>query len=144
MATASAGKISKAAHGARRATGGGPGKAPGKATGRTAHKRPSARAARLAALIAELENAVEAVGIRVRRERLMREVGYHARSGLCRVEGEPILFIDHDLSPDDEIELLALTLSGKDLADVDISPEARRLLARAPQEAVVDKEQPRP
>ena len=68
-------------------------------------KRPSARAARLAALIAELENAAEAVGIRVRRERLMREVGYHARSGLCRVGGEEILFLDHDLSPDDEIEL---------------------------------------
>lgn len=95
-------------------------------------KRPSARAARLAALIAELENAVEAVGIRVRRERLMREVGYHARSGLCRVGDEEILFVDHDLTPDDEIELLALTLSGRDLSVVEMSPEAQRLLARAP------------
>src|ERR1044071_6861255 len=84
----------------------------GRATSSTATpKRPSARAARLAALIAELENAGEAVGIRVRRERLMREAGYHARSGLCRVDGEEILFVDHDLTPDDEIELLALTLS---------------------------------
>lgn len=107
-------------------------------------KRPSARAARLAALIAELENAVEAVGIKVRRERLMREVGYHARSGLCRVEGEELLFIDHDLTPDDEIELLALTLSGRDLSAVEMSPEAQRLLARAPQPVDVDKHQPRP
>jgi hypothetical protein len=107
-------------------------------------KRPSARAARLAALIAELENAVETVGIRVRRERLMREVGYHARSGLCRVEGEEILFVDHDLTPDDEIELLALTLSGRDLGAVEMSPEARRLLVQAPLGDQVDKHQPRP
>lgn len=107
-------------------------------------KRPSARAARLAALIAELENAACAIGIRVRRERLMREVGYHARSGLCRVDGQEVLFVDHDLSPDDEIELLALTLEGRDLSGVDISPEARRLLARAPRDAVVDKEPRRP
>jgi len=106
-------------------------------------KRPSARAARLAALIAELENAVETVGVRVRRERLMREVGYHARSGLCRVEGEEILFVDHDLTPDDEIELLALTLSGRDLGSVEMSPEARRLLVQAPLGDQVDKHQPR-
>jgi len=119
---------------------------PGRATGTAAAapKRPSARAARLAALIEELENAACAVGIRVRRERLMREVGYHARSGLCRVGGEEVLFVDHDLSPDDEIELLALTLEGRDLSALDISPEARRLLARAPREAVVDKEPRRP
>lgn len=107
-------------------------------------KRPSARAARLAALIAELENAVEAVGIRVRRERLMREVGYHVRSGLCRVEGEEVLFLDHDLGPDDAIELLAVVLSERDLSAVEMSPEARRLLARAPAPEQVDKPEPRP
>jgi hypothetical protein len=113
-------------------------------TGPSTPKRPSARAARLAALIAELENAAEAVGVRVRRERLMREVGYHARSGLCRVDGEEILFVDHDLTPDDEIELLALTLSGRDLSAVEMSPEARRLLVHAPSGDEVDKHQPRP
>jgi hypothetical protein len=107
-------------------------------------KRPSARAARLAALIAELENAVEAIGVRVRRERLMREVGYHVRSGLCRVDGEEVLFLDHDLSPDDEIELLAVLLSERDLSAVEMSPEARRLLARAPSAQQVDKPEPRP
>ena len=107
-------------------------------------KRPSARAARLAALIAELENAVESIGIKVRRERLMREVGYHVRSGLCRVEGEEVLFLDHDLSPDDEIELLAVLLSERDLSAVEMSPEARRLLARAPSAQQVDKQEPRP
>lgn len=107
-------------------------------------KRPSARAARLAALIAELENAVEAIGIRVRRERLMREVGYHARSGLCRVGGEEVLFLDHDLPPDDEIELLAVVLADRDLSAVEMSPEALRLIARVPQPAHVDKAEPRP
>lgn len=107
-------------------------------------KRPSARAARLAALIAELENAVEAIGIRVRRERLMREVGYHARSGLCRVGGEEILFLDHDLSVEDEIELLAVVLADRDLSAVEMSPEALRLIARVPQQEHVDKAEPRP
>ena len=107
-------------------------------------KRPSARAARLAALIAELENAVETLGVRVRRERLMREVGYHARSGLCRVAGEEVLFLDHDLSPDDEIELLAVVLADRDLSAVEMSPEALRLIARVPQPAHVDKAEPRP
>jgi len=107
-------------------------------------KRPSARAARLAALIAELENAVEALGIRVRRERLMREVGYHARSGLCRVGGEEVLFLDHDLSPDDEIELLAVVLADRDVSAVEMSPEALRLIARVPRPEHVDKAEPRP
>jgi hypothetical protein len=116
----------------------------GRAAASASPKRPSARAARLAALIAELENAVEAVGIRVRRERLMREVGYHARSGLCRVGGEEILFLDHDLGPDDEIDLLAVVLGDRDLSGVEMSPEAQRLLARAPSPDQVDKPQPRP
>ena len=120
------------------------GRRTGRGTAPATPKRPSARAARLAALIAELENAVEAVGIKVRRERLMREAGYHARSGLCRVEGEEILFVDHDLTPDDEIELLAVVLSGRDLAAVEMSPEASRLLVRAPSTAEVDKPEPRP
>jgi hypothetical protein len=110
----------------------------------TTPKRPSARAARLTALIAELENAVEALGIRVRRERLIREVGYHARSGLCRVGGEEILFLDHDLLPDDEIELLAVLLADRDLSAVEMSPEALRLIARVPQPEHVDKAEPRP
>lgn len=116
----------------------------GRGAGSASPKRPSARAARLAALIAELENAVEAIGIRVRRERLMREVGYHARSGLCRVGAEEILFLDHDLSPDDEIELLAVVLGDRDLSAVEMSPEAQRLLVRAPRPDQVDKPQPRP
>lgn len=115
-----------------------------RAGGAATPKRPSARAARLAALIAELENAVESIGIRVRRERLMREVGYHARSGLCRVAGEEILFLDHDLTPDDEIELLAVVLADRDLSAVEMSPEAHRLLARAPRANEVDKPEPRP
>ena len=32
-------------------------------------------------LIEELRDAAEVIGIRVRRERLLREVGYHVRSG---------------------------------------------------------------
>ena len=74
----------------------------------------------------------------------MREVGYHARSGLCRVGVEEVLFLDHDLSPDDEIELLAVVLADRDLSAVEMSPEALRLIARVPEPAHVDKAEPRP
>ncbi|MBY0277743.1 hypothetical protein K2Z84_20610 [Candidatus Binatia bacterium] len=75
---------------------------------------------------------------------MIREVGYHARSGLCRVGGEEILFLDHDLLPDDEIELLAVLLADRDLSAVEMSPEALRLIARVPQPEHVDKAEPRP
>jgi hypothetical protein len=92
-------------------------------------KQPPARSAKLEALVDELERAAIEAGIRVRRERLLREVGYHARSGLCRVRDERLLLIDSDLEPDGQIELLLEALDGHDLERLPLSEDARRLIA---------------
>ena len=86
---------------------------PARATSRS--HRPSAREERLREIAGELRRAAESLGIRVREERLMREVGYHPHSGLCRLRGEEILLIDYDLAPDLQIELLAGILTDYDL-----------------------------
>ena len=92
-------------------------------------RRSSARAQKLEPLLDELGAVAEAVGIRVRRERLLREVGYHVRSGLCRVGSEEVLLIDLDLDPDLQLEQLLSVLSGRELGDVPLSDEVQRLLA---------------
>ena len=79
-------------------------------------------------LVGELRDVAEAIGIRVRSERLKREVGYSVRSGLCRVEGEEVLLLESDLSPDIQVDLLVGLLSTRDLSLVNLSPDTRRLL----------------
>jgi hypothetical protein len=93
-------------------------------------RRPSAREERLKAIVAELRDAAETVGIRVREERLMREVGYHPHSGLCRFRGEEVLLIDWELPADLQIELLVAALDGHDLDRVALSEDARRLVGK--------------
>ena len=58
----------------------------------------------------------------------MREVGYHARSGFCRVNGEDVLFIDHNTSPDLQVELLLSAIEGRDLSDLEVSDDVSRLI----------------
>lgn len=87
---------------------------------------------RLEGLIDELRSAAEAIGIRVRRERLLREVGYHVRSGLCRLDDQEILLVESELSPDVQIDLLLGALSGRDLTGVPLSEEASSLLRSGP------------
>lgn len=111
-----------------------------RATKPKVRKRPPASARRrvsakdrektekLEALIGELRTAAEAIGIRVRRERLLREVGYHVRSGLCRLDDQEILLVESELAPDVQIELLLGALAGRDLSGVPLSEEALQLL----------------
>lgn len=94
-------------------------------------KQPPARSAKLEALVDELERAAVEAGIRVRRERLLREVGYHARSGMCRVGDERLLLIDSELEPDGQIELLLEALDGHDLEKLSLSDDARRMITPA-------------
>ncbi|MDG2307929.1 MAG: hypothetical protein P8R42_25405 [Candidatus Binatia bacterium] len=106
-----------------------------RATKSKVRKRPPASARRrgsakdrakeekLEALIAELRTAAESIGIRVRRERLLREVGYHVRSGLCRVDDQEILLVESELAPDIQVDLLLGALSGRDLSGVPLSEE---------------------
>ena len=61
--------------------------------------------ARIAAMVEELAQAAERVGLQVRRERLMREVGYRARGGACRLREKDLLIIDSAQPPAEQLEV---------------------------------------
>jgi hypothetical protein len=48
----------------------------------------------------------------VRTEKLLREAGYRAHSGRCRVKGQDLILIDRDTSIADQIEFLSGELAG--------------------------------
>lgn len=64
--------------------------------------------ARLQALI----GTAKAMNIEVRTEKLLREVGYRAHSGRCRVKGQNLILINRDASIADQIAFLAAELAG--------------------------------
>ena len=90
--------------------------------------RPSATQA---ALLEELKAAAERLGLRVREEHLLREVGYRVRSGSCRVRDAQVIFIDRALPIHAQIDVLVDELAGRALDTVYLSPAARALLERA-------------
>jgi hypothetical protein len=93
------------------------------------------KAARLsaaqAALLEELKAAAERLGLRVREEHLLREVGYRVRSGSCRVRDAQVIFIDRGLPIHAQIDVLIDALAGRSLDTVYLSPMARALIERA-------------
>jgi hypothetical protein len=84
------------------------------------------------ALCEELKELARRLGVQVREETLLREVGYHVRSGLCRVRGEDVIFLDRSLQAAERVQVLADGLSGRDLETLYLSPAARRLLEGRP------------
>ena len=84
-----------------------------------------------ATLLEELKELAKRLGFEVRQEKLLREVGYHVRSGSCRVRDTNIILLDRALPLEAQIEVLVEVLSGSRLDDVYLSPEARRLLEGA-------------
>jgi hypothetical protein len=79
-------------------------------------------------LLQRLKDLVERVGVTVREERLVREVGYHVRSGACRLHGQDVLLLDSAASAAERIEALLDFLSRRDLGDVYVEPELRRMV----------------
>jgi len=65
--------------------------------------------ARLQELIGEAKQK----NIEVRTEKLLREVGYRARSGRCRIMGQDVILLDRDAPVGDQIEFLASALAGE-------------------------------
>jgi hypothetical protein len=61
--------------------------------------------------LAELIGAAKEQNIEVRTEKLLREVGYRAHSGRCRVNGKELILLDRDASIADQIEFLATALA---------------------------------
>ena len=82
------------------------------------------------ALCEELKEVARRLGVKVREEVLLREVGYRVRSGGCRVRGEDVIFLDRHLPPAERIQVLLDELAGRDLESLYVSPELRRLLTR--------------
>lgn len=82
------------------------------------------------ALCEELKELARRLGITVREETLLREVGYRVRSGLCRVRGEEILFIDRTLPAPERLQVLLDGLAGRDVETHFLTPALRRLLER--------------
>jgi hypothetical protein len=91
------------------------------------------KATRLLRLIDELAEAAERVGFEVRREKILREIGYRARGGACRLREQELLILDRDQAPADQIEVLAEALRGRDLEQIYLSPAARRVLQTGPE-----------
>ena len=83
---------------------------------------------RIERLLDELIDAAEKVGLKVRRERIMREVGYRARGGVCRLRDHDMVIIDRDQAPHEQLEIVAEALKGRDLEAVYLSPAARKIL----------------
>lgn len=56
-------------------------------------------------------NAAKERNIEVRKEKLLREVGYRVHSGRCRINGREVILIDRDAPISDQIEFLSNALA---------------------------------
>ena len=61
--------------------------------------------------LSELIGEARQMNIEVRTEKLLREVGYRARSGRCRVNGQELILIDRDAPISDQIDFLSAELA---------------------------------
>ena len=82
------------------------------------------------ALCEELKEVARRLGVQVREETLLREVGYRVRSGGCRVRGEEVIFLDRTLTPAERVQVLVDELGSRNVDTVYLTPALRRLLER--------------
>ncbi|MGH7814164.1 MAG: hypothetical protein ACREQI_09200 [Candidatus Binataceae bacterium] len=87
-------------------------------------------------LVEELEEAARRTGLEVRRERILREVGYRVRGGACRLREKNLVIVDPELPAAEQLEVIALALRGCDLESIYLSPAARRALGAMPADPV--------
>ena len=88
----------------------------------------SEKATRLLKLADELIEAAQRLGVEVRREKILREVGYRARGGPCRLREQDLIIIDREMPAADQLELLAEVLKDREHEQLYLSPAARKLL----------------
>jgi hypothetical protein len=81
-------------------------------------------------LFQELTAIAESLLIEVREEKLLREVGYHVRSGACRFRGKDLIFLDRQVPLADRVDALMEEIGRRELEGVYISPELRAILER--------------
>jgi hypothetical protein len=63
------------------------------------------------ARLQDLIVSAKRINIEVRTEKLLREAGYRAHSGRCRIKGKDVILIDRDAPIADQIEFLANELT---------------------------------
>jgi hypothetical protein len=63
------------------------------------------------ARLQELIVTAKQMNIEVRTEKLLREVGYRAHSGRCRVKGRDLILLDRDAPLSDQVDFLAAELA---------------------------------
>jgi hypothetical protein len=86
------------------------------------------KSTRLLRLVDELSEAAKRLGLEVRREKILREIGYRARGGACRFRDRNLIILDRELAPAEQVEILAEALRGHDLEALYLSPAARHLI----------------
>ena len=84
--------------------------------------------ARMMRIVDELAEAAERVGLEVRREKIMREIGYRTRGGACRLRDKNLLIVDPDQPAGEQLEVIAEALRSRDLESLYLSPAARRVV----------------
>lgn len=79
-------------------------------------------------LLDQLKEIGSKVGLEVREERLIREVGYSVHSGRCVVKGQEVILLDRNAGISERTDALIQSLSGCDLTDIYLEPGIRRLI----------------
>lgn len=74
------------------------------------------------ARLQELILRAERRNIHVRTEKLLREAGYRAKSGSCRVKGQDVILLDRDARLSDQIEFLIGELAEREEPAVTLPP----------------------
>jgi len=93
-------------------------------------KKPVAKPGQ-SAILEELKAVAAKLGMKVREEKLLREVGYRVRSGRCRVGDDQVIFLDRNAPAESQIDVLIDELAAKEIDQVYLSPATRDLLDRA-------------
>ncbi len=79
-------------------------------------------------LLQDLITMARGLKIEVRTEKLLREVGYHAHSGRCRLKEKELIIIDRDIPLGDQVDFLAAELSDRKPDTTELPPHLRELL----------------
>jgi hypothetical protein len=84
------------------------------------------------ARLQDLIVSAKQLNIQVRTEKLLREAGYRAHSGRCRVKGQELIVIDRDTPLADQIEFLTNELAGRQAeADSQATPSSSQASEQA-------------
>ena len=85
-------------------------------------------------LLDQLKEIGAKVGLEVREEKLVREVGYTVRSGRCRVNDREVILLDRIADISERTAALLEALAVCDLTEIYLEPEIRRLIQTGSEE----------